>query len=317
MKIESREFNIANNVRPKVLLLGNGINRAFQGDSWDEVLDTVKDKEKFPQDAEDYVLPMPLKATLLTNDNYSEQLKKSKLNLSDAKYYNENESALISELIDGHFDYVITTNYTYEIEYSLLGKYVVNDNISKYFDHYYKENAEKKYTLHSFNNIPYRNTKTPIFHVHGESRKPSGMILNHYSYGKLLHRYEEWLDKDICNYKKIIKSDKYCAINSWIDAFILGDIYIVGFSFDTSEFDLWWLLNMKSRLGELSGKTIMYQPIEYDDSKQTSNIAKIKLLELFNVEIRDLEYRINSDNDYKPFYNLASNDIHRTISNIN
>lgn len=76
MQIKEKEFNIFAGERPKVLLLGNGLCRAYGGMSWDQLLDEIKDQNAFPHPACEYVMPMPLKAAMLANNTLSKQLRK-------------------------------------------------------------------------------------------------------------------------------------------------------------------------------------------------------------------------------------------------
>ena len=71
MKTPSKQFNISARERPRVLFLGNGLCRAYGGQDWNKVLDEIKDKEKFPEEAKYYDVPMPLKAAMLTGSEVS------------------------------------------------------------------------------------------------------------------------------------------------------------------------------------------------------------------------------------------------------
>ena len=88
----------------------------------------------------------------------------------------------------------------------------------------------------------------------------------------------------------------------------MGDVYILGQSFDFGESDLWWLLNRKFNEKAEHGKVYFYEP--YIHSQQ----EKINLLKVFNVDCRHLgvseitmfgETRI----DYELFYKKALDDI--------
>ena len=47
MKIREKEYKICVGEHPKVLLLGNGLIRAYGGVSWDGFLDEIKDKKYY------------------------------------------------------------------------------------------------------------------------------------------------------------------------------------------------------------------------------------------------------------------------------
>lgn len=74
--------------------------------------------------------------------------------------------------------------------------------------------------------------------------------------------------------------EQQAIYKSWIDYFIMGDIYVLGFGFDFSEFDLWWLLNRKYNEKASHGKLYFFEP-EQDEGKT----EKERLLELFNAKI--------------------------------
>ena len=82
-----------------------------------------------------------------------------------------------------------------------------------------------------------------------------------------------------------------------------GDIYILGFGFDFSEFDLWWLLNEKKRNG--SGCVIYYGPSEKAEGKHL-------LLNTLGVKPENLGY-LTKPKDYAPFYEEAILDISKKI----
>ena len=58
--------------RPQVILLGNGINLAFNGVSWNDLLNSIAVEEYKDKKID---CPMPLKAILVTRDNIDKTLK--------------------------------------------------------------------------------------------------------------------------------------------------------------------------------------------------------------------------------------------------
>ena len=66
MKVQEKRFAIFDGNRLKGMLLGNGINWAFDGLKWDQFLNAIEDKDIFPLNADYYHLPMSLKAALLS-----------------------------------------------------------------------------------------------------------------------------------------------------------------------------------------------------------------------------------------------------------
>ena len=63
--------------RPQVLLLGNGVNRAFGGGSWGQLIRDISCNGSLPEDCVLH-LPMPLRAILVTGDTVGVQLRQVK-----------------------------------------------------------------------------------------------------------------------------------------------------------------------------------------------------------------------------------------------
>jgi len=350
MKIPEKEFKIYSEERPKVLLLGNGLCRAYGGLSWDGLLDQIKEKDKYPYDARDYIMPMPLKAVMLTNNSLAKRMKRitEESRNNDVNAKNESISwdsfikttadmeERIKEVIMQGFDYVLTTNYSYEIEASLLSRKALSKRqIEGMMNFHEVNNAQKKYLINTYNLVGL----VPIWHIHGEARKPHSMVIGSYYYGKILRQCVERLDGRVIadtgkgkensgkeyEFKKNKKNRKPQKIGSWIDAFVLGDVYIIGFGLDFSESDLWWLIEYKSNNSELCGKTVFYTPKSirkdkclidtsvscektqrYIDTVQCRNTL---LTEAYNVEVKDCGVVIRDSSDYKRFYEKVIEDI--------
>ena len=136
------------------------------------------------------------------------------------------------------------------------------------------------------------------------------MVLGHYFYGNTVARMKAYLEQYGGLYSHYQKQGQDKPLRSWLDAFIMGDVYVLGFGFDLSEFDLWWLLNRKKLEKADHGKVYFYQPhtAAFDE--------KLELLKLLNVEILDCGFTESCDNpcDYKAFYNAAIQDIQERIA---
>ena len=103
-------------VFPKVLLLGNGINRSFSGDSWNELLRRMNSNARISDNQVGKLRsPMPLKAILLTNDHIDRTMRDIHQDLY-GKINNGEQKALLRKLLSLDFDYILTTNYSYELE---------------------------------------------------------------------------------------------------------------------------------------------------------------------------------------------------------
>ena len=137
-----------------------------------------------------------------------------------------------------------------------------------------------------------------IWHIHGEAAKPDSMVLGHYYYGKLLGEIQNRVPQFIRSYKAAQTKENDISIKSWIDYFLLGNIYIVGLSLDPSEMDLWWLINCKKRNFGKCGTIHLYEPNMEDDN----HIAIRALSETFDIEYTKKSIK---DGKYKEYYKLV------------
>ena len=296
--------------RPQVLLLGNGINRAFNGDSWEWLLCNITTNPICKCiGVRNIEMPMPLKAILVSEDTINDRLGKQKEEQLFGQLKSNEQKEMLERLLNLGFDEILTTNYSYELEMAASG----NNNLSRnqiekmmdFIKHGKTNRAESKYLIHTFNRPK---EKYQIWHIHGEARKPNSIVLGHYYYGKLIQRIMQYLDGR--KYYLFDKMGKKNDISSWIDAFILGDVYVLGLGYDVSEFDLWWLLNRKKNeevnKGKNEGKLYFFEPrtSEFDE--------KIELLKVLGAEYHDCGvqcYEGKNKIDYVGFYNKAIEEI--------
>ena len=375
MKQTEREFLITAEhpgKRPRVLLLGNGVCRSFGGISWNGLIDHLKDEKKYPLAAERYVMPMPLKAALLTDNTLATKMKEIVKAVEkpdpDQDAYNWNSfikvtpemkqqlRRLIGEKGE-QFDYILTTNYSYEIEAALTDsddpvgadskKLLTDQQISRMMSFHEVDHAQAKFLVNTFNEVPItgkgtsaRNApKVPVWHIHGEARKPGSMIIGNYYYGKILRRCVERLDEfpgveeegqkkrgstRTNLFRTAMNQGKPIKIGSWIDAFVLGDVYILGFGLDFSESDIWWLLEYKANHKDICGATYYYEPRK-DSADVCINDVSIPcgsrkrfvdgsqcrdlLLKTYGVQLKDLDFEIKTREDYPRFFQQAIDEI--------
>jgi len=286
----------------QVLLLGNGLNRAFGGDSWSNLLETISQRSDF--NIGSLTSPMPLQAVLLTNNHLKEAMRNQQKAFWGELKTVEQHHALQSILEIG-FDDILTTNYSYELESAANDAKSISPYQLKKMIHRSKEKREVRYLLHTYNETQQNGRSTHVWHIHGESRLPDSMILGHYWYGNMLSKIKEYLTVCENRYQKTQQDGAKITYDSWVDSFILGDVYILGFGFDLSEFDLWWLLNRRMREKAITGTVYFY---EYE---QTPNREKIELLKLMGVQVVNID--LPDDADYKKFYLQAIEDIRQHV----
>ena len=292
--------------RPQVLLLGNGINRAFGDKSWEDLITALKTNEKISLDDEEIKkIPYPLQVTLAARGNVN-VCESERLSLICGRENIDDMQPVLQKLYAIGFDDVLTTNYSYELERTIQPK--VKPDGSNLLSFQNNESpdcrAEKKYLLHTYYQMPNGESKTRIWHIHGEARKKNSIILDHYQYGTLLSRYQELLKKRGNSQYERQQKGESPQLNSWIDAFIMGDVYVLGFGFGYSEFDLWWLLNRKQREKAETGKVFFYTV--------DPGSARCALLDTYEAETVDLGYRRKPD-DYRPFYEAAIDNIAQKV----
>ena len=144
--------------------------------------------------------------------------------------------------------------------------------------------AETKYLLHTYNAVVREGREQKIWHIHGEARKPGSVILGHYLYGKLLQNYDKHFSARADMQRERQQKGEPPLLESWLDAFIMGDVYILGFGSYFSEWDFWWLLNRKKRERAHHGKTVLYAP------KLAQKTVNHALLSVYGVEVRDMGF---------------------------
>ena len=286
--------------KPQVLLLGNGLNLAYGGVSWENLLKNISVRNDI---TENLRCPMPLQAVLYTNNNIKTAMERQKEKLFGS-LATESQATVLQDILTSDFDEILTTNYSYELEMAALGHSIADDKpIKKMAEHTSKvQRVESKYLLHTYNKASCKGKENHIWHIHGEARKPDSMILGHYYYANLLGRMIKYTFDNENRYESNAKSGKETEISSWLDAFILGDVYVLGFTFDVSEFDLWWLLNRKLREKAPHGNVYFFEPYSGGFNE------KIELLKLLDVEHVDCNIKKPDKNDpkrtkkYKEFY---------------
>ena len=247
-------------------------------------------------------MPFPLQIVAATGNRVDHTIKEHK-----KAFYGldgiEQLRTPIEQLLYIPFDHILTTNYSYEIE-RVADKRVKADGVfckNLQACNPPAKTAEPKYLLHTYNKVSFQGHEHKIWHIHGEARKPDSVILGHYYYGMLLGKYQELLGKRGNKQAFREKAGEPPIISSWLDAFIMGDVYVLGFGYDFSEMDLWWLLNRKQREKATTGK-LYYYTHRQDDT------AKLALLRAYGAEIMDLGYD-TAPEDYRLFYQAAIEDI--------
>lgn len=302
--------------RPQVLLLGNGINRAYGGASWNEFLKAIATRKDLIEclDSKSLKSPMPLQAILLTDDSVNNALKEVK-DKAFGEIKNSEHADAIKKLLSIGFDHILTTNYSYELEMAAqLDWKITESKLKRMQEHTVAvKTAEPKYLLSTYNQLKIGDTSNKIWHIHGEARKPNSMVLGHYYYGNLLYEIKDYVVHRDAGYDFAERNGNKINIKSWIDAFILGDIYVLGLGLDLAEIDLWWLLNRKKNEKANHGQVFFYEPTE-----ETCFNERLELIKIF-AKVKTMGVTISSEKssvEYQRFYESAIEDIgNKVISN--
>ncbi len=91
-----------------------------------------------------------------------------------------------------------------------------------------------------------------VWHIHGEIGRPSSVVLSHYYYWEMIACIRNYIPTLLRRYNGLRKTGEYSPL-SWIDYFMIGNVYIVRLGLDPSEMDLWWLINCKKHYSNKFG----------------------------------------------------------------
>ena len=263
---------------PQVLMLGNGINRAFGGGSWGQLIREITVNPELPEHCTLH-LPMPLRAILVTGDTMDVRLREVGKTLYGA-LGDPGHVEMLRALLAMDFDHILTTNFSYELEMAARPEAAIGEQeLRRMMRHTNRsKRAEGRYLLHTYAQLDWEGHSTKVWHIHGEGRKPESMILGHYFYANLLEKLMYYLRSESGRYLREQRRGAPLAVKAWTDPFLIGDVYILGFGYDVSEFDLWWLLNRKKKERAETGETHFFSPAEPDGSGINEKEELLKVL---------------------------------------
>lgn len=269
-------------VLPKVLLLGNGILQLNKGICWAELINSISpaDIERRSLDG----IPYAMQPEAVCGTNVEEVQRKTAETIE-----NGNPHELLKQLVELDFDAILTTNYTYEIEQALSGNHWTGRSRRNSFTALYGS-PHVRYNTHICNLVKGKSGReVPVFHIHGEKDRKHSLTLSYYSYANAVYHLV-----DINKQRKNIYEEKQQAggmleCYSWLDYFLLGDVYAVGFGFDLSEFDIWWAIERKSREHALHGQLHAYTISKEPDTAKSTMFKAMNVDERF-VKVQNGNY---------------------------
>ncbi|MCQ2521410.1 MAG: hypothetical protein MJ105_03435 [Lachnospiraceae bacterium] len=295
--VKNINISIDCNKIPNVLLLGNGMLKLGNtGTSWDELIAKIRSIDK---DIDYSCLPYAMQPEAVCGVDVEDIQRRIATEIKDI----DNPHSLLYKLLEIPFDAIITTNYTYEIEKILSGGKWSSNMRRKAFTAL-DGNSKPNHNTYICNVVTTTDGRyVPVFHVHGEYERKHSMILSYYSYAKILSKlieYNKMLGNSLFEHQQEMRA-KECRC--WLDYFILGNIYSVGFGLDVSEFDIWWAIERKAREKAEHGKLLAYLDGEMRETKQSI------LLDAMNAK-----YQFVSVSDgYEEMYNQIISDIKEKI----
>ncbi len=297
-----KEISMQINERPKVLLLGNGLLRLCEGIEWCNLLENISDHNDYDPNILQKI-PYNMQAEALCGAKIEEIRKRLAYLMGNQD--NLHISDDLRFLLQQKFDCILTTNYTYEAETVLLDKSFTESRrrsaIRTYGDARKKTNLQLCY---EFRQSPEKTVD--VWHIHGDCSRHNSMMLSYYTYARGISELFQFSKEQSNKYEEAQQENKTIPVKSWLDWFIVGDVYSVGFGWDFSEIDLWWAAERKSRENADVGKLYCYMlDVENDKYPDDKLYAKKHLIEKMNCDCRI----IKAKNGYKEGYDHILDDI--------
>jgi hypothetical protein len=286
--------------RPQVLLLGNGLIRSYSALtlSWKDLVYRIGTDSSIPYSVN---IPLPMEIVLRTHGHVQNVLRDHRKALY-GRIDSEQFRAKLLRLLDAGFDDILTTNYSYELEEAALGKATLTDEELAHLRRYigFRKKKEKRYLLHTYHKLS--DPENRIWHIHGEAANPDSIVIGHYYYGTLTSQCQSITkrrEKDHWKYRE-------CARNSWVDAFLTGDVYVLGFGFDYSETDLWWLMSKKARMKKKhTGKVYIYRPRLQEEFSVKYQLLQDYGASVISLGMYDSKSAPEEDAMFREFYPMA------------
>ena len=299
---------------PNILLVGNGINRPFDAESWkDLICNALSRNNSFIAYDDIKDMPATMQIVVATakklgscsggiNDVRKETQKIAKRIRTEK--LKENQPDLIEKILALPIDTILNTNYSNEFEL------LAHNDASLYGFRSCQRRAkevkgiEEQFRLFQYSSLGEKYPDKKIWHIHGDISKPSSMVIGHYYYGKLLKQIEDRAAKCKRNYSIASKKEFPFKPESWVDYFLIGNVYIFGLGMYLAEQDLWWLLSFKA-LHFPETRVYFYQ------AEQNMDKDVKKLLYAYGVDlITDIPL---SGNNYVQYYQKVIEDIEKHL----
>lgn len=288
MKSRKSKILIETNKPPKVLFVGNGVLLLNKGTCWSELFRRLNpDEASIPGICN---IPFAMRPEAVRGTDVEEVQR-----LTAASISSDMPHDILKRLVFMNFDAILTTNYTYEIEDALTeGKW--NESRRKNCHTTLYGSPHVRYNTYKCNLVKdIKGREVPVFHVHGEKNRKHSLVLSYYSYADAVYHLIEMNKRRKNEYEEHQITGTPVACQGWLDYFLLGEVYAIGFGFDLSEFDIWWAVERKSREHARNGKLRAYM---------FSSEKKLEISSMFramNVEERFIQV---TDEKYEDAYRI-------------
>ncbi len=302
-KTASFKYNLEYKKGNNAILLGNGINNLEKNYRWDQLLKKIDskinlDEKPYPLAFEEIVLNKLNSAK--SKNKYNEVLKGIKNEIAD-HCRTIKPNSYYKKLVDINVKSFLTTNYDYAIEQTLNPQFNVM-NVQR-------TNRDFKYSLNRFHKL---SPNGVVWHIHGEidngykkenpnQYSSASIMIGHEHYGDYYRRIHQYLRPFATDEETKLKIKEN---PNWVDFFFTHNLHIIGFSLDSSEFHIWWLLAYRARLHKIFeniDNSIYFHCASYDLNNAKYQ-AKIDLLKSLGVKIKMKEISEQDKSKRYPAY---------------
>ena len=219
---------------PKLVLLGNSVNRLGGGSAWTDVLNALAARAGLTAGLSLTGKPLPIV--------YEHVVSRAKCN----------ENALKKHLAKSMF--TLCPNEAHRRALALAGRRLLTTNYDYCFEladggRSERANLQSESTYSAYRRVRVGNRF--IWHIHGELRAPRTIMLGLHQYAGYLQKLRGYLTSSkkespfLAGYVDFEKSGEPF---SWVDLFLRDNVHIAGLTMDYVELHLWWLIAFKLRV---------------------------------------------------------------------
>lgn len=288
------------------LFIGNGINRVEKvGVSWEKLLQKI-----YKEDTK------PISDSLGMTIRYEYIEAKSEEKPIESKRKVANEVAANSEIIKGKsisyhmklmqlpINSVLTTNYDYSLELVVNPLFVPTRVTSE--------------TIYSFRRKHIVANKE-IFHIHGECRYPQSICLGFEHYAGTLEKMRSGLSRGTSKDEGKNRFQLYDVLKcisepgeEWYYKFFLDNIFFLGFGFDHTEEDIWWLITYRRKMmmqypGLIKNRLVVLDTTLDSNATKSEENAKRQVFNAMNIEVISMAGRTRREK-YKNAISFLENE---------